>query len=226
MVIFYPNRFKINVLGGCLPAFSFVLLLFGLLDCTTIRAQKLSSKTIKSIDIHSITMDMKDVAWLELNTHLLDEVIITTTFEGEYQNDLALRSKMVGNELYLNVGYLPNFKHPNDKLSAHKVLSVKVFLTVPAYLKVKLFGTTSDVRASGDYQYLDITTSSGEVTITDFTSTLLVTTYSGNINLKKAKGHLTYQNKYGTVTGQPKPNGHNVYKLVTVTGHIEINPMD
>jgi len=136
---------------------------------------------------------------------------------------LGISQKLV-KKTFVNpsTSFLPNFKHPNDKLSAHKVISIKLKLKVPEYTEVRLYGTNSNVNASGNYKALNIVLADGDCTLSQVSEQVTVKTQTGNIALIAQEGTLNAKSTYGKVRLKPLKVGDNTFKLTSVEGNITV----
>ena len=144
MGLVFPGTFLFLVLtGGCL---------FG---------QKQVTKTLLNHNIKSINIDGSLAYEVELLTDDSQEVSVEALMEGEYGSDLMVLFKESGTTLFIETQFGPNFKMPNDKLSAHKVVSVRVKITLPEYQNVFLSGGSCQVITSGVFRELGLVESEG-----------------------------------------------------------------
>jgi DUF4097 and DUF4098 domain-containing protein YvlB len=127
-----------------------------------------------------------------------------------------------GTTVRISAGFHPNFINPNDKLSAHKVVSIALHITVPQYKNVSIFGTNSNVEIEGKYQNLDVKLSDGRCVLNNVSETVEVTTQKGDIWLNAENGSVLAQSTYGQVDNNQIPEGHNQYILKTVEGNIHL----
>ena len=158
-----------------------------------------------------------------LETGENETIEVEAQMDGEYSNDLQMKVSEVGNTLILGAGFQPIFKNPNDKLSAHKVISIALKITLPKYKRVQVFGNSARIIASGDYLNLDITLSDGTCELYNITEEVDVRTQSGNIIVNANKAKISAETKYGELLKNPIPKGFSQYNLKTVTGNIILN---
>ena len=132
----------------------FLLLFFCCLNFT--QAQKLIRKTLVHPEIEFFQIDSNHCFTVDLQTTGSKEMIVEATLEGEYYKDLLVQITEEGKTIKVSAGFQPNFVNPNDKLSAHKVISIALKISLPEYQKVQLFGSSSQVEVRGRYIDLDI----------------------------------------------------------------------
>lgn len=186
-------------------------------------AQKLVEKSIVNPEIKAISIDAANIFELSVDTGEGTEMVLEANIDGEYKNDLLLNVRQSGNTLLVSTGFQPDFKTPNDKLGAHKVISVGLKVLLPIQKRVTIFGTDSHVTAKGRYQNLKVTLSNGQCVIDRVSKTVTVSTQSGTISVIAKAAEIEAESKYGKVRGDYIPSGSNRYDLSSVTGDILLN---
>jgi hypothetical protein len=187
-----------------------------------LQAQKKVHRMFLADDITLIQINTANCFEVNLNTSSGKEVAVEAEMEGEYSTDLDLVISTNGSTLLIEANFVPNFENPNDKLSAHKVVSIWLNITLPTSKNVEVYGTNSRVLAKGKYKELVVTLSDGICELYNVFGEAKVKTQSGNIIVLAKAADISTQSKYGTVEYNPIPNGIPTYKLQTVTGNIEL----
>lgn len=149
-------------------------------------------------------------------------MVLEASMEGEYQKDLALEVTENGNTLFVAGKFQPYFNDPNDKLSAHKVVSISLYISVPENKEVYLFGNSSNVMVEGNFKELNVVLNDGKCTIREGGKKVSATTQSGPISLIIASGTVTARSKYGNIAKEQIPKGNERFNLVSTTGNITI----
>ncbi len=184
--------------------------------------QKITKKSIVNANTNRIQIDTENCFRLELQTGISDEVVVEALIDGEYKNDLLLSIREEGKTLHIGAGFQPSFNNPNDKLSAHKVVSISLKVMLPQFKEVQVFGTNCNVTAKGKYEKLNITLADGDCHLGEVSRFADVKTQSGNISAKISKASIDAVSKYGTVEKDNVPNGPVELHLSTITGNIVI----
>ncbi len=182
-------------------------------------------KTILDPSITLVQIDVTNCFEVVLETADVPEIQVAAQIEGEYSKDLELTVYEEGSTLMIGTGFRSNFINPNDKLSAHKVVSIALHIILPNGKNVAIFGTNSSVFASGDYSDLNIVLSDGLCELQKVSAVVQVKTQSGDILLSTKSGEVKAHSKYGNVISDRIPKGDNQFILSTVTGNIEISKL-
>lgn len=185
--------------------------------------QKVVEKTILNPDKQYIQLDTKNCYLVDLSTSKGKELSVEASIEGEYSKDLAVRIEEDGANVLVSAGFLPNFIAPNDKLSAHKVISIALKVTMPEYCNVNVFGTNSKVVTTGKYKQLKISLANGDCTLNNVIENVDVKTQKGTIKVITREGKIDAKSTYGKVKTAKIPEGNSSYKLFSVEGNIYVN---
>lgn len=201
------------------------LLVFVLLAGFTCRvtAQKQVRKTLLNDRTESILVATENCFEVSLETVKGNELRVEAEIEGEYAKNLIVNLEEEGTSVLVSAGFQPGFSFPNDKLSAHKVISITMKIVVPEYKRVKVYGTNTHVSAKGNYDSLNVLLDDGECHIIDVGENVDVATQKGNIWLSATSGVITAESSYGEVFTKVIPKGDNHYVLSTKEGNIYLN---
>jgi hypothetical protein len=201
----------------------FVALFFALNFLT---AQKVVKKSIVDSVVSSFQIDASDCFEINVETVKSDEILVEATIDGEYKKDLGLNVRVEGSTILVSAGFQPNFIRHNDKLSAHKVVSIALNIKLPENRNVTVFGTSCNIIANGVYKKLKVTLNDGACTLINVAETAEVTTQSGDIYIESKSGNVIGTSKYGNVSEDKLPLGDTKYMLSTVTGDILIKRIE
>lgn len=188
-----------------------------------VSGQKQVTKTLLNPQIQAINIDGSLAYEVELLTEGTQEVSVEARMEGEYGSDLMVLFKESGTTLFIETRFGPNFKMPNDKLGAHKVVSVRLKIILPEWQNVFLSGVSCQVMTSGVFRDLAIVFNDGGCELSHRANNTEVTTGSAPITAHLKSGVVDAQSKYGTVFMEPIPLGNHHMKLYSTRGHIAVS---
>ena len=201
----------------------FVLLLLGCVGFLS--AQTVVQKSINSEEEYFIQILAEQCFSVELNTTNSSEIIVEARMEGEYQDDLWVPIRQDGSTLTISTSFNPLFEHPNDKLSAHKVVAIALKISIPKGQRVQLLGTIADVKIQGFYRELDVQLSTGKCTLDIRGEKASVKTQKGDIVLKNNMGSGEVESRFGQVFGKLDNSYACRYSLHTVEGNIRLQSL-
>ncbi|WP_430968246.1 DUF4097 family beta strand repeat-containing protein [Spongiimicrobium sp. 2-473A-2-J] len=193
-----------------------------LLCANLLAAQKLVKKSYIDATTSSIQIETNNCFEVDLRTSLSDQMVVEATIDGEYKKDLLLNIRKAGTTVFVSTGFQPNFVNPNDKLSAHKVISIALTVMVPRHKSVKIYGTSSNITVTGSYEELDVVLEDGRCTLNNTGQTVAVTTQSGDIYVSQGAAEIKASSKYGKIFEETIPEGDNRFTLRTTTGNIHL----
>lgn len=185
-------------------------------------AQKIVEKTIANSKDTSLQIDATNCFSVLIETEASNKIVVEAKMAGEYSNNLALNMHEEENTLWINTNFNPNFELPNDKLAAHKTVSISLHIKVPENLKVALNGTYCNVVASGRYTTLAISLNDGKCRLNNVGYSTKVHTQSGSIEVYTKAGEIEAISHYGTVVSDKIPKSDAYFNLNTITGNIHI----
>ncbi|MCK0161390.1 hypothetical protein [Allomuricauda sp. F6463D] len=185
-----------------------------------VHGQKLVRKAFIDPRTETIQIDAQYCYRIDLKTTLSSNVQVAASMEGEYAKDLLVSIKESGTTALIKADFQPLFVNPNDKLSAHKVVSIALEISVPEYKNVKVFGTNTNVYVTGKYENLNITLSDGRCSLENVSESVEVTTQKGDIMVMAPSGDILAKSLYGNVQKEFIPFGHHQFVLKTIEGDI------
>ncbi len=193
------------------------VLLFG---TSVLTAQRTIRKTFLNKHASYIQIDAKLINSLVLNTTNQNEIVLTGEMDGEYAEEILINIEEEGSTLLISTDLNPNFLMPNDKLSAHKVISIDLAIDLPPNLSVSVYGSSAMVDAAGNYRKLDIGLADGHCSLDVIGEEISVQTHSGDINVWAKEGQVDAKSTYGEVTLQNVPSKGCLYRLYTHSGKV------
>lgn len=196
------------------------------LTANILHAQKLVKKSITNPEVKAITLDVTNSFELLVDTAPGNEILVQATIDGEYSKELWVNVRESGNTVSITTEFQPNFKNPNDKLSAHKVISIALKVVLPEQKRVTIFGDECNITAKGSYSKLMITLNDGRCHLEGISGTAEVATQSGDISVLAANAEIKATSKYGRVGKNQIPNGDDSYNISSVTGDILLDKFE
>ena len=201
--------------------FPFLLLAFMLLSpASVLQAQKRVTKTLLSPSVRSISIASELSFEIFMETADTQEVSVEAQMEGEYRTDLVILFKEVGRTLFITPQFSPEFELPNDKLGAHKVVSIQLRVVLPDDQNVVLSAATCQVFTKGRYRDLKIVFNDGTCQLGHSGENTEVRTGSASISAMLRSGVVEASSRYGEVLLEPIPGGDHHLKLYTTRGNI------
>ncbi len=199
-------------------------LLYCFMFCATtiMVGQKVVKKSFEISQGTTIQIHANNCFEVRLSTAPTNNMFVEAVMDGEYKSDLTLHTEWKGETLLVTTNFQPNFENPNDKLSAHKVVSIALNITVPAYSKVNIYGLSTNVFATGIYEDLQVTVNDGKCSLREISENIKITTQSGDIYVFGDHANIKAKSKYGKIYDEVFANGNAGLNLSTITGDIHL----
>ncbi|MBU2995696.1 hypothetical protein KO500_04595 [Cellulophaga baltica] len=192
----------------------------------SVNAQKIVQKTIINPNETSILVNADNCFDVKIETAKSNKIIVEAKMAGEYSNNLSLNIHEEDKTLLVETSFNANFEIPNDKLSAHKVVSIALKITVPENLDVTIYGTDANVTAKGMYKNINIALNDGRCVLNAVKNRAFVKTHSGTIEVHAKSGKFNTIAKYGEIFSDKLPVSNLQYDLSTITGNIYIHKIN
>ena len=188
----------------------------------TVNAQRIIEKSLVNKHARFFYIDSSLAYKVLLKTNSSQEINIRATIEGEYQNEIILNIQESESQLAISTSFSPQFQFKNDKLSAHKVVSIAMEISVPEEISVQLSGDYTNLSASGSYKLLEVNLKDGRCYLDQTRGEIHVDTKSGDIILESTEGYVEASSEYGRIEADQLPLGEAVYRLKSTRGNIRI----
>ena len=193
-----------------------------LLAASAASGQVTVSKTLLDPEVDAIVIDGRQCFDIGLETAPTREVSVEARMEGEYEADILVRTERMGNTLFIGTGLAPGFQFPNDKLGAHKVVSIRLRVVLPEHQKVSVHAGQCQVRTSGVYRELTVRVNDGGCLLEHQAEHTDVRTLSAPITARVEDGIIEASSRYGEVHLDPVPAGTPRLLLRTTRGDIRV----
>ncbi|WP_281766401.1 hypothetical protein [Neptunitalea lumnitzerae] len=191
--------------------------------CGVLSAQKIISKEIAVPSVSLFTINTTHVFDLTITTGATDKVFVEAFFDGEYKEGLFITTQIDLNKLVVGVDYSPVFESFDDKLAAHKVLSVKMKLVLPKDKVVIVNGANTTSHVTGTYKNLQLYMNTGDCFLDAFEGNATIETFNGSVIAGNYKGIVKAASDYGKVQVLPNEVKLTTLNIHTVNGNISVN---
>lgn len=189
---------------------------------SAIYGQRILSKRLVYKNAQNFYIDAQQCFKVRLNTNTEQEVSVRAFVEGEYEKDLVLDLWEEGSHVHIGTSFHPDYEVKNDKLSAHKIISASLEISIPVEMTVFLKGTSTRTEIEGLYKQLQVVVQDGRCDLAQVYGVVQVTTTTGEICLKSEEGVVSADTEYGRLSIQDIPLGDAEYLLKSVSGDIHV----
>jgi hypothetical protein len=153
-------------------------------------AQKILEKQIDAIETKQLVIASDMINLLSIATEKTDQIKMITKIAGENSENVIVTASEENNILTIGTAYTPYFSPENDKLAAHKILSIEMQLIIPDFLIVEIDTKTASIEATGTYDVFRANLDYGNCELNNFLGHAMLRTVHGNI-LVHAQEHVS-----------------------------------
>lgn len=162
-------------------------------------AQKKVEQTFDIEGLKAIVIDSDLIFKITMHTQPVTFIQLNTVVDGETYASTLVNTKVVDDRLEIRTGRTPDFTPFNDKLSAHKVLSIELEMIIPENMNVDIRSTLAEVNLDGLYRKLQIDLGRGGLIGRGVRfRESVINTMSGNITLALTEANVTALSRNGT----------------------------
>lgn len=187
-----------------------------------IQAQKTTNKSFSSKGISALVIDGSSVFKMTIEATKTKNISIQSIVEGEHNEQVVLLTEIKNKQLYISSVYQPLFVDNNDKLSAHKLISVEFKIRIPEHLKVFVSSNIASVFMSGIFNQVTTELTNGSFNADNFQGNLLVNTIHGDIHLETNQATVEVSSKHGIINQNPLEEGKQQISLNSINGNITV----
>lgn len=187
-------------------------------------AQKKLFKTYDVSDTHTLFIESDDIFQIKFTTAQTDQITIYTQIEGETFESSLLHTEIIDGVLNITTGRTPDFIPFNDKLSAHKILSIVLEIILPEGLTLDVYSTLASVDAQGNYNQVRMNLGRGGCHLSGFRfrESAHINTISGNITVETKNAKILAQSRNGNIVIPKGMTGIKTIALQTIDGDITV----
>ncbi|MEZ4818044.1 MAG: hypothetical protein R2776_08760 [Flavobacteriaceae bacterium] len=186
-------------------------------------SQKVIEKSWKGTAFEVIEILSDEVFNIEIIAGNFSEIKLQSKIAGENFESMNIGASEKGKILTLKPSYRPYFIPQNDKLAAHKVISIELQLYIPEWMTVFISSKLASLEATGNFKELDVNLRDGHCILKEFSGNAMLNTHFGNITVyAKPEVSGVGVSKKGTVFN--KLSGKAMYTLIaeSVNGNISL----
>tara|TARA_R110002020_G_scaffold9988_8_gene38765 strand:- start:49 stop:681 length:633 start_codon:yes stop_codon:yes gene_type:complete len=188
----------------------------------TIYGQKRINSTLDTVGVKGIFIDSDAVFKAEISAAPTDKITITSGIEGETFETFLINTEVKNNLLNITSGRSPDYEKIDDKLAAHKVMSVVLSITVPEGFELWVKSALASISAVGRFDYINFNLSSGDCRLDDFIGSGVINTETGNILAKTQNCKISAHTRNGKMVVDNIDAGQHSLTLTSIDGNIAV----
>ncbi len=166
-------------------------------------AQKVIERNFNVSGITTIESTSDVIYHIKITSRNTDQIKIKTKIEGENYENVVLGIIEENNTIQIKTSFTPFFEAKNDKLAAHKVISIEMELIVPESMAIKIEAEIASVEIFGKYVSVSALLENGNCLLNNFIGDALLKTKQGFIKVYALEETFGLANsKQGTVINE------------------------
>ena len=144
-------------------------------------AQKTLEKQIYATKTTQLVIASNMINLLSIASEETDHISIIAKIRGEHSENVLVTTSEENSILTIGTGYTPYFEAENDKLAAHKVISVEMEIVIPHFLTVEVQTKIASIDVTGTYDVFRANLEYGNCELNHFLGHAFVNTVHGDI---------------------------------------------
>jgi len=187
------------------------------------QAQKIMEKSWDASSMERLEIISDEVYQITIITEATERIHVRTKVEGEYNENVTLLISEENKTLSISNGFTPFFAKHNDKLAAHKVISIEMEIRIPSDMIVWIKGAIVSVETEGAFREIQLDLRNGNCILNNFMGNAQLNTINGNITAFASKtGVLKAKSRTGSVKNELPKEGRFFIKAESVNGDITL----
>lgn len=199
----------------------FILILFSCF-CIKLHAQKQLERQIEGSTIENIDVNANGIFKIKISTHETPTIKVKASIEGEHNEYIVLITEVVDSTLTILTQWHPLFIQDNDKLSAHKVISIELEIILPKAISLYAKSDIASAIIKGQYKQLVVELINGNCNLQTEANYTKINTIEGNINVLTKNTTVKAIAKNGKTDIDVAVNGNHIMLLNTLNGAIKV----
>jgi hypothetical protein len=188
-----------------------------------LQAQHITQKTFSKEAISTININGEYVFKITVNAKPVSKITVHSRVEGENNENIVLVTEVKNSNLFIAVKKQPLFVDANDKLSAHKVISVEINVVIPEHVSMRINLYESDLIVTGNYKDISVNSDSGNCFFNAFYGDAKIYTRDGNIAVQTNKANITATSKNGYIKQEEIDSGNHEIVIKTINGNVTVS---
>jgi hypothetical protein len=186
-------------------------------------AQKIMEKSWDASSVDRLEVISDEVYRITIISEATERIYVSTKVEGEHNENVVLLVSEENKTLLLSTGFTPYFVMQNDKLAAHKVISIEMEIRVPSDLAVLVKGAIVSVETKGSFSELQLELRNGNCVLNAFKGNAQLNSRNGNITVfAKETGVLNIKSRNGSIKNELPEEGQFFINAESVNGDITL----
>lgn len=166
----------------------------------SVKAQSVVAKKMEISHIQEFYFKVDEVFSIHISTRPNSKYLKIKSFsEGEYAQNIGFHFTEENKQMNIQAVFPENLSSGYDKLSAHKVFSVRLEIEIPEYKRVVIQSDLASVYGNGNYEFFEAELTSGRCELTQFAGDAMIHTFKGDIELHTSERNVEAVSNHGEI---------------------------
>ena len=185
-------------------------------------AQTIIQKSFSAEKLSAIHINGNFMFHISIETTASNTIEMVSRVEGENSEHVVLVTEIKNNTLYVSSKFQPLFADANDKLSAHKVMSIELTLSIPENQTVYIVSDIASIEMKGKYNSATVELTNGDCILNPFQGQAVINTIQGAISVHANFAKVDAFTKHGVLHSEALSSGNHLLSLHSINGDITI----
>ena len=185
--------------------------------------QKQMQYRIPAEELKGIYIDSDEVFQIRVQASKIQEFKITAEVEGETFESVLVDPKQENDLWRIYIKRSIGFKAFDDKLAAHKVISIVLNIEIPENKELWVRSSLASLWAEGTFKYLNVNLMSGYCNLINYLGDGVINTLRGSIYIETSNAQVEAISRSGNNETENKSDGKYHLKLKSVDGNIRVS---
>lgn len=150
------------------PMLKYYYILSMFLITTTVLAQKKMEKIVAANNVEKLIIDGTHFSEINIRSQKTQDITMVANVNGETFENVLLKTNLDDGHFSIAAGYTPFFKKHDDKLAAHKVLSLELDIYVPEHIDIDVVAVHTNISFQGIFGIVNTQLATGNCFLDKF----------------------------------------------------------
>lgn len=201
---------------------TFVFIIFLVFNSVIAASQNSHAQELINNEIENVIINANQIFKVEIITHKSDNIIITSSLEGEYKSSYSIGTKIIDETLEITLVKEPFIDIEDNKLSAHKVISASLKLEIPEDLNIAITSDIASVNLNGQFKDVSVNLTQGQCNFKGHVKSAGITTNNGHITIITSNALIIAASNHGKIEVDEFSSASSTWNLNSINGNIKV----
>ncbi|MEH6657879.1 hypothetical protein [Leeuwenhoekiella marinoflava] len=189
---------------------------------TSVYSQKQMLYTQPAAGLEGVFVNSDEVFQIHVQSVETNAIELKAEIEGETFETVLLDTYIENGLWVIRTKRAPGFQKIDDKLAAHKVLSVVLNIEIPKNRVFWVDSSLASVELTGLFKYINLNLSGGDCKLNAFRGSGIVNTLRGSIEVETEDNQIEAVTRHGRLQVANDAYGSQHLNLKSVDGDIRV----